>query len=95
VEPGGGGGDPTIVIDGAVADHLEILRISLRWGIGIRLIKGVGHAHAFDWLLLDTIHRIRSRDASGFEDCGNNIDDVMELGANSARVFDVAGPRNG
>jgi hypothetical protein len=53
------------VVDGAVANHLEILRVALRRGIGVCLIKGVIHSHAFGRLLLDPVDRIRRRDAGG------------------------------
>ena len=49
------GGDPAIVVDRAVAEHLEVLRVALRLRFRVRLVKRVGHAHAFDRLLLDTV----------------------------------------
>ena len=79
----------------AVGEHLEILRVALRRCVGIRLVERVGHAHAFDRLLLDAIDRLRRLDARGFEDRRHDVDHVMELGADTAGVLDMAGPRNG
>src|SRR5579863_1462807 len=88
------GGNPTVVIDRAVADHLEILRAPLRRRICVCLIKSVSHAYAFDWFLLDPVDRIRRWDAGDFKDGRDDVDHVMELGANRAHILDMAGPRN-
>ena len=90
----GRAGDPAIVIDRAVAEHLEVLRLACGGRIGVRLVPGVGHAYAFDRFLGDAVDHHRRRDAGGFEDRRHDVDDVMELGADAARVLDVAGPRH-
>ncbi len=46
-------------------------------------------------LLLDAVDRIGRRDAGRFEDGRDDVDDVMELAADAARVIDVAGPGHG
>jgi hypothetical protein len=43
---------PPVVIDGAIAEHLELLHRVPGRGFGVRLIPGVRHAHAFDGALL-------------------------------------------
>ena len=83
---------PAVVIDGAVAEHLEILRGVPGRGVGVRLVPGVGHAHAFDRALLDAVDRLGRRDAGRFEDGRHDVDDVVELAADAAHVGDVAGP---
>jgi hypothetical protein len=87
-----GGGDPAIVIEGPVTEHLEVLSVALRRSLRIRAIESVAHAHAFDGLLLDPIDHLGGSDAGGFENGWHDIDDVMELRTDATRVFDVAGP---
>ena len=70
---------PAIVIDGAVAEHLEVLRRVPGRGVGVRLVPRVYHAHAFDGELLDAVDRIRRRDTGRFEDRRDDVDDVVEL----------------
>ena len=86
---------PPVVIDGAIAEHLEVLRRVPGRGVGVRLVPGVHHAHAFDGALLDAVDRIGRRDAGRFEDGRDDVDDVMELAADAAHVLDVAGPGHG
>ena len=45
----GGAGHPAVVIDGAVAKNLEILRVARGGRLGV--VEGVGHAHALDGFL--------------------------------------------
>ena len=83
------------MIDGAVAEHLEVLRGALGRGVGVRLVPGVGHAHAVHRALRDAVDRLRRRDAGRFEDGRNDVDDMVKLAADAAHVVDVAGPRHG
>ena len=46
---------PALVVDAAVAEHLEVLRLA-PLGRG-RVVEAVAHAHALDRLLLDAVHR--------------------------------------
>ena len=85
---------PTVVIDGAIAEHLEVLRRVSGRGVGVRLVPRVRHARAFDGDLFDAVDRIGLRNAGRFEDGRDDIDDVMELAADAAHVVDVAGPGN-
>jgi len=78
------------VIDAAIAEHLEVLGGAGRGSVGDRLVKGISHAHAFDWLVGDAVDRLWCINARGFEDGRHDIDDVMELRAKAAAVLDVA-----
>ena len=50
---------PTLVVDAAVAEHLEVLRLA---SLGrIRVVEAVGHAHAVQRHLLDAVHERRLR----------------------------------
>src|SRR5207245_10520067 len=89
------GSHPTVMINRAVPNHFEILRLMLRRRIRIRLIERVSHAHAFDRLLLYPIDHIRRLDAGGFEEGRPDVTHVMELRADAARITDVARPGNG
>ena len=83
------------MVDRAVAEHLEVLRGAPGRSVGVRLVPGVGHAHAVHRALLDAVERIRHRDAGRFEDGRNDVDEVVKLAADAAHVVDVAGPRHG
>ncbi len=61
---------------------------------GVSLVPRIGHADAFDRVLLDAVDGIGRRDACRFEDGRHDIDDVMELAANATHIVDVAGPRH-
>ena len=87
--------DPAVVVDGAVAEHLEVLRGVPGRGVGVRLVPCVGHAHAVHRALRDAVERIRRRDAGRFEDGRNDVNDMVKLAADAAHVVDVAGPRHG
>src|SRR6185436_14910931 len=87
-------GVPAVVIDAAVADHLEVLGPAGRRRVGIRLVEGVGHAHAFDRLLLDAIDQLGRPEARRLEDRGHDVDEVVELVANAALVLDAGRPRD-
>ena len=86
---------PALVVDGAIAEHLEVLRGVSGRRVGVRLVPRVRHAHAFDGALLDAVDRIGRRDAGRFEDGRHDVDDVVELAADAAHVLDVAGPGHG
>jgi hypothetical protein len=75
------------VVNSVVSEHLEVLRVPLRGRIGIRLVKGVDHADAFDGLLFDPIDHVGRLNAGGFEDGRNDVDDVVELRAKAAHIY--------
>ena len=86
------GCDPTVMVNRAVADHLEILRIVLRRCVGVCLVERVRHAHAFNWLLLDPVDLFGCLDAGGFKDRRHYVDDMVELRADATDIVDVTGP---
>ena len=75
-------GRPAAVVDAAVADHLEVLRLVLL-GRG-RVVERVGHAHALHGALGDAVHVGGLRDAGRREHRRRDVDDVAELGAHLA-----------
>lgn len=83
------------MVDGAVAQHLEVLRGASRRGVGTRLVPGIGHAHAVHRPLLDTVERFRNRDGGRLQDGRNDINEVVELPTGAAHIVDMAGPRHG
>ena len=98
IQGGAGGvvaGDPSVVVDRAVTGQFEILGGASRWGIGIRLVECVDHAHAFHRFLLDSVDLLWCLDTGGFKDRRHDINDVMKLRANPADVFNMTGPGNG
>ena len=48
---------PALVVDAAVAEHLEVLRLVPLGRLGV--VEGVQHADAFDRVLLHAVHRKR------------------------------------
>ena len=89
-----GRGDPPVVIDGAVADHLEVLGFTLGGSVGVGLVPGVRHAHAFDRPLLDAVHLVGLRNAGRLEDRRHDVDHVVELRPDASHVGDVPRPRH-
>src|SRR5438552_18956848 len=84
------------MVNRAVADHLEILRLTLRRRVWSRSrgIERVSHAHAFNWLLRNAVDQLWRLDARGLKEGRHDINDVVKLGADAAYVFDMAGPRD-
>ena len=81
---------PALVVNAAVAKHLEVLRLML-FG-GLRLVEGVTHADTLEGVLLDAVHRLRLRQAGDFKDGWGHVNDVGELRADLALGFDALGP---
>ena len=77
---------PAVVIDGAVAEHLEILRRAPGGRVGVGLVPRVNHADAVHRALLDAVDGVGRRNAGRFEDRRHDVDDVVELGADAAHV---------
>src|SRR5207248_6908730 len=77
-----------------VAAHLKILGVAFRRCLGVDLIERVGHAHAFDRLLFDAVNLIGCLDAGYFENSWHDINDMVELTADSTDILNVAGPGN-
>jgi hypothetical protein len=62
------------------------------WGVGVRLVKGVRHTHAFDRLLRDAVDHHRRGNAGCLKDGRYDVDHVVELGADAAGILDAVRP---
>ena len=82
--------NPTVVVQRAGSEHLEVLRAVPALGAG--RIERVDHAHALDGLLLHAVDHGRLRDSDRLENGRGDVDHVMELRANTALVLDALGP---
>ena len=85
-----GARDPAVVVDRAVAEHLEVLGVMCRRGVRVLLVEGVHHADALDRALLDAIDHRRLPDVRGLEDRRHDVDDMAELSTDAGDVGDVA-----
>jgi len=77
------------VIQRAHAHHLEILRAVRRWRIGVGLVECIRHAHPFDWPLADAVNHRWGGDSGDFQDRRNDVNDVVELVTDAARVHKI------
>src|SRR5207247_9691539 len=81
---------PPIVVDAAVAEHLEVLRPpAVAFGPAV---ERIAHAHTLDRALLDTVDSCWLREACGLEHRGCNVDHMMKLRADLALRLDPARP---
>ena len=81
---------PPLVVDAAVAEHLEVLRLVPLGRLGV--VERVEHAEAFERRLLHAVDDRRMRQAGGFEDRRRDVDHVMELAADLALRLDAVRP---
>ena len=88
-----GGGHPAVVVDGAAAHDLEILRVLA--ALGLRVVERVGEADAVDRVLRDAVDDARRRDADDFVDGRGDVVDVVELRARRGVGLDLRGPADG
>ena len=91
--PGGlvdGAGEPAVVVDGTVADHLEVLGLAGVGGfsIGERIV----HGHALDGALLDAVHHARRGHARCCEHRGCHVHHMVELRPHLSLGGDAGGP---
>src|SRR5262245_32264902 len=84
--------DPAVMIESAVAEHLEVLGVMLTWLAGVLTTESVGQTHALDWLLGHAVRHCWFGDAHDLKDRRQNINRVMELGTDLARVFNSLQP---
>ncbi|MNN22220.1 hypothetical protein D3C81_1355710 [compost metagenome] len=87
-----GGGDPAIVIDGAMSPRFEILRGARLRGIGIG--EGGAHVPARHGQLSETVHGPGCRYPGTGKNGRGNVDGMLELGAQPSSVGDALGPGN-
>jgi hypothetical protein len=86
--PGHGG--PTLVVDAAIAEHLEVLRLVAVRCLGI--VEGVEHAHSFDGVLLHAVDEERLGQPRRLEQRRRDVDHMMELPPHLALASDALGP---
>ena len=86
--------DPAVVVDGAITEHLEVLRHVPGRGVRVRLGPRVRHAHSVQRPLLDAVDHVRQRDAGCFKDGRRDVDKMGKLTADAADVGNVSGPRH-
>ena len=81
---------PALVVDAAVADHLEVLRgVPVR---SLRVVEGVAQAGALDRLLLDAADHLGLWQPGRLEDRRQHVDDVVPLVADLAARRDPVAP---
>src|SRR5207248_11210482 len=68
---------PALVVDAAVAEHLEVLRLMAFSRIGV--VERVQHADTLDGALLNSINRHWLRESCRLENSRCDIDDVVKL----------------
>ena len=83
-------GGPALVVDAAVAEHLEVLRRPPV--VGFSVVECVPHAYALDRLLRNPVHGARLGDSGCVEDGRRDVDHVVELRAHLARRVDAVRP---
>jgi len=82
--------DPTVLVDGPVCEHLEIL---YRAPAPCRcVVEGIGDRHALDRLLHDPVDRVGRRYSRHLENGRHNVDDVVELSTQFPLRLDAFGP---
>ena len=74
--------EPAVVVDGAIAKHLEVLGGVAVWRV--RVVGRVEHAHAVHRELLHAVDALGLGKRGGLEDRGSHVVHVMPLGANLA-----------
>ena len=88
-----GPGEPAVVIDAPVAEHLEVLDLVTAWGLGV--VPGIGHTHALDGTLGGAVDDSRLRHSNSLEDGRHDVDNVVPLIAHLALGLDPLGPVDG
>ena len=81
---------PALVVDAAVAEHLEVLGLVPLRRLGV--VERVEHADALDRVLLHAVHRDRLGQSRRLEDGRRDVDDVVELRADLALGLDALRP---
>ncbi len=84
--------DPAVVIDRVITKHLEVLRLMRRSSVFVLLVEGVGHTHAFDRLLRNTVHYFGLFKLGCFQDRRHDVDDVVKLVTDATLVLDHLRP---
>mmetsp|Transcript_18143 Transcript_18143/g.41480 ORF Transcript_18143/g.41480 Transcript_18143/m.41480 type:complete len:225 (-) Transcript_18143:554-1228(-) len=83
-------GKPSVLVDGSVAQHLEVLYIvTLGFVFGV---KRIGEARSLNWALLDAADRLRWRNSRDFVNRRCHIDYMGELRTHLALCGDARRP---
>src|SRR5690348_15874189 len=81
---------PPIMVDGAIAKHLEILRGMLLRRLCI--IKSVDQRHAVKWHLFVAIYHCRERQPGSFKHSGGNVRYMAKLCTVLTSYLSALGP---
>src|SRR6478735_1357444 len=81
-----------MIVDAAIAEHLEVLHRVLLGGPSVS--EGIGEARAFNRLLGYPVYRLRRRDAGNLVDGRRNVDHVPKLGSRLPLGLDPRRPAN-
>ena len=81
---------PPLVIDAAVAEHLEVLRLVPLRSLGV--VERIQHTDAFKRRLLRAVDDRRMRQPGRFEDRRSDVDHMMELAAHLAFRLNAVRP---
>lgn len=84
-------GDPSLVVQSAVAEDLEVLRGALARPVAV---ERVAHRDAVERHLLDAVHLVGRCDAGHLVNRRRDVGHVVELASQSALVADPLGPRD-
>ncbi len=85
-----GDGRPALVVDAAIAEHLEVLGFMPI--CRPRIIERIGHAHAFQRTLQHAIHHQGLRQSGNLENRGGYVDHMMKLRTDLTLGFDTLRP---
>ncbi len=86
----GGIGTPAVEIDGALAEHLEVLRLTRYFDVGV--VKGRREAHPLDLALGDAVDGSGRLHLEDVEHGRHQVDGVRELRSNGVLGLDALGP---
>src|ERR1019366_10267697 len=81
---------PPLMVDAAIAEHLEILGLASFGGLGV--VEGIQHADTFQRSLLHAVNDRGCRQPGGFQNRRRYVDDVMKLRADLALSLDPVWP---
>src|SRR5262245_43352624 len=84
--------NPAVMVQGAIAEHLEVLRVPLF--LRLRVVEAVHHADALDGLLRHAVELGWCGNVRCLQDRGHEINHVVELGADPPPVLDARRPRD-
>src|SRR4051794_32558532 len=84
--------DPPLVVEGSVAEHLEILSRARALRVRVLPIERVGHADPLDGLLGHAVDHRRFGDSDDVEYGRHHVDHMMKLETRGANICDPRRP---